>query len=477
MSPSENYPDIDKDGLGTSSGIAANDLTCWLATAANMLAMAGYKSTNSGSNINSLQERAQDIYQDFLSWQGTITNSGWIDSALNWWLQSANNNDSENKYSLVTLYGQKTRTPWNNSNGDIEIANHLREGTKVGISISWPTCAPNTIGSGGHAITCVGDNLQTIEGSKTYELLDSSNPPTKIKVVDSDRDNILESDKYIEYDYDAFNNPNPSGCNNGNGWYFSYSNNNPFIKHICTLSTFVGDEQNPLQLISGSYEMNIEKSTEKIYLSYKVNTDVRVYSYKTYYTFNDISYEIDSKYISEISSNQGISVGNSVLVGRVPLNDVVKTGGNITITTNFWVPYWNAIQYEDIYIGTNNGKIDLEIGKKVREVPDLFIGFNTKLLEPKYLYLNTEVLYEKSKNIGDIISNYQIEQTYKNLNKSLKNAIEKKNESEKKRLNDQIEKIIIDNPYLKLKNILKNMNKNNGKVINLNIALLYSIYT
>lgn len=183
MSPSENYPDIDKDGLGTSSGIAANDLTCWLATAANMLAMAGYKSTNSGLNINSLQERAQDIYQDFLSWQGTIT-SGWIDSALNWWLQSANNNDSENKYSLVTLYGQKTRTPWNNSNGDIEIANHLREGTKVGISISWSTCAPNTIGSGGHAITCVGDNLQTIEGSKTYELLDSSNPPTKIKVVD-----------------------------------------------------------------------------------------------------------------------------------------------------------------------------------------------------------------------------------------------------------------------------------------------------
>ena len=133
---SENYPDIDKDGLGTVTGIASNDLTCWLATAANMLAMAGYKSINSDSSANSLQERAQDIYQDYINWQGTITNGGWIDSALNWWLQSSNNIDSENKFSIVTLYGQKTQIPWNNSNGDIEIANHLRQGTKVGISIS-----------------------------------------------------------------------------------------------------------------------------------------------------------------------------------------------------------------------------------------------------------------------------------------------------------------------------------------------------
>lgn len=44
---SDNYPDIDKDGLGTVTGIASNDLTFWLATAANMLAMAGYKSINS----------------------------------------------------------------------------------------------------------------------------------------------------------------------------------------------------------------------------------------------------------------------------------------------------------------------------------------------------------------------------------------------------------------------------------------------
>ncbi len=64
-------PDADKPFL-------TNNNTCYLATAANMLAGAGY---GTGTTV---QARADDIYNDLTSQFGT-TQGGWTDAAISWW--------------------------------------------------------------------------------------------------------------------------------------------------------------------------------------------------------------------------------------------------------------------------------------------------------------------------------------------------------------------------------------------------------
>jgi len=60
------------------------DNSCWMATAANMLAGAGY-----GTGTN-LQARATNIYDNLITWQTDAANptgkedSGWTDTALSW---------------------------------------------------------------------------------------------------------------------------------------------------------------------------------------------------------------------------------------------------------------------------------------------------------------------------------------------------------------------------------------------------------
>ena len=73
------FSDVDKSGLGTTTGITAGDNTCWLAAAANMLVKAGYISTNEDlTKSPTLQKKAETIYSEMISWQGGITNGGWI---------------------------------------------------------------------------------------------------------------------------------------------------------------------------------------------------------------------------------------------------------------------------------------------------------------------------------------------------------------------------------------------------------------
>src|SRR5687767_7785530 len=70
-------PDADKPSL-------SGDNSCYLATAANMLAGAGY------GNGTTVQARANDIYGELTTNFG-IANTGWVDTALTWWLNSSNN--------------------------------------------------------------------------------------------------------------------------------------------------------------------------------------------------------------------------------------------------------------------------------------------------------------------------------------------------------------------------------------------------
>lgn len=78
-------PDADKAFL-------AGNNSCYLATAANMLAGAGY---GTGTTV---QARADNIYGDLTAQFGTA-NGGWTDSAVTWWLGSTHNTWTTNPYT------------------------------------------------------------------------------------------------------------------------------------------------------------------------------------------------------------------------------------------------------------------------------------------------------------------------------------------------------------------------------------------
>jgi hypothetical protein len=201
-------PDVDKKTHGHT-----NKPTCWLATAANMLAGAGY---GTGSTV---QTRADAIYNQLITNYGTST-GGWADTAMNWWLGSTNNTWTNNPYLTVTVDGTKSPpAPWFHDpqgnlfnitdDGPEFIANELRRCQMLGISITF------TPSGNGHVFTAWGDN-----NDDPNEL--TSNP-TKVIITDSDGMEYGGKDTRT-YQY-----------NKGtNGWFISYSNNT-YIKHIVTL--------------------------------------------------------------------------------------------------------------------------------------------------------------------------------------------------------------------------------------------------
>lgn len=303
--------------------------TCWLATAANMLAGAGY------GNGSTLQERADDIYEDLTSHYGTGS-GGWTDTALTWWLNSENNKWESNPYDVVTVYGNKTRTPWTNSDGAQFIGNELRRCQMLGLSISWPRTSAGGSSYGGHAITCWGDS-----GDKT-EL--TSNPEKTI-VADSDRDN--GGDLQI-YTYDDYTDPNPDGEDEGNGWYFNYSNNHPFLKHIVTLCpTDNPGDHTQTQKVVGSYRIHQNNMQQPATdLHYKVGTDVDILSYNT---------TIDWETAEGPDIKEDANPPRELTVDWYMEDNPVPYCNWVTITTEFVVPYWNAISYRDVFF-TYNGE-------------------------------------------------------------------------------------------------------------------------
>lgn len=306
--------DVDKDG------VTHPDNSCWMATAANMLAAAGY------GDGDTLQARANDIYNDLVTWTGKA-GGGWTDTALSWWLDSINNTWPNNPYKVVTVLGNKIpRYPWANSNGARFIANELRRCQMVGLSISSPT-AGASIGSGGHAITCWGDN------GEDEELTDN---PGSVRVTDSDRET---GGDVQSYDYDAFTNPNPGRANEGNGWYFNYYVNHVYIKHIITLCPTDDPTDSTLtQKVVGSIKVHQGLSTPATDLHYEVGTDVDILTYKT--TIDWATENLPA--ITEADPRRKLTVGWDLSDKPVPqCNDV-------TITTEFILPRWNSIWYRKV---------------------------------------------------------------------------------------------------------------------------------
>lgn len=325
-------PPADVDKLSHHSAVDINAgtiLTCWQATAANMLAGAGY------GNGNTLHARADDIYPEMVAHFGTI--SGWTDTALSWWLSSAHNTWTGNPYTVVTVYGNKyPKNPWANSNGAKFMGNKLRECCFLGISISWPSNTPGVIGIGGHAITGWGD------GNNKDEL--TGNPFT-IKLTDSDTDTGGDVQSYT---YDSYTNPNPGGADEGNGWYFNYSNNHPYIKHIVTLCPTDSPSDNVMtQKVIGSYLIHQERDIAATDLHYTVGTDVTILSYLTEIDWDSS----DSPSITEANPRRSITVDWDLSEKPVPNCNWV------TIETEFVLPFWNAIEYSDVHFTYPDGEI------------------------------------------------------------------------------------------------------------------------
>lgn len=365
--------DVDKSGV-------PSDNSCWMATASNMLAGAGY------GTGTTLQDRAEDIYNDMIVWQTTalnptgLANGGWTDAALQWWLSSANNTWPANPYKNVTVYGNKfPKYPWANVNGAQFIGNELRRCQFVGLSISWPL-AGATIGSGGHAITAWGDN----GGSGTL-----TTNPINVRVTDSDNENGGDVQSYI---YDTYTSPNPSGANEGNGWYIDYDPNHPYIKHIVTLCpTDVASGNSLIQKVVGSIKVHQDKEIDATDLHYTVSTDVEILSYKTTIDWNTSN----SPVITESNPRRKLTVDWDLTDKPVPYCNW------ITINTEFILPAWNAIKYNDVHftypkdikatlIPKLGWKLETPVIKKIEAIPNITGGYvvgSFNVIDPK---LNTE---------------------------------------------------------------------------------------
>jgi hypothetical protein len=262
-----NPPDVDK--------AEQNDIgrpTCFIASAANMLAGAGY------GDGNTVQERADDIYYDMRHDNNIYKGrGGWADVAMREWLRSANNTWKQtNPYKYVHLYGdpncKRDRDPWPNSNMPKFLGNELRRDHVARLSIY-------TRGVIAHAITAWGDDGDA-------NLLTAN--PNEVKVTDSDYSDATQAIQ--TYRYDDYSNPNPAGTDYGDGWYinYNYENRHPYIDNVVTLSNMPdwvdlmsGASIGITRTVTGSYMIHQSNAGPATDLHYKVGCDRRIYGYRT----------------------------------------------------------------------------------------------------------------------------------------------------------------------------------------------------
>ena len=342
--------DVDKEFLSGNEyliiGVPPNpDNSCWLASASNMLAGAGY---GTGGNV---QERAEDIYVDLLRWQFSLdplnvhgtADGGWIDTALTWWLGSANNTWPSNPYTIVNVYGNKVKTPYTNPSLPRTIGNKLRDYELVGLSISKPRVTAGGSPSGGHAVTAWGDDETSFALRRN---------PDEVMIGDSDRD---EGGDYQSYSYDDYTNPNPDGFNEGDGWYINFAANHWFIKHIATLSPAdspVDPSDGPTQLVMGSYKIKQDDLEYATDLHYTTWTDYNILSYRT-----EIDWPTENAPIITESDTHIPSLERSDITADWNLTDnPVPYGKDVTITTEFVLQGWNGVWFDDVYFQYPGGQ-------------------------------------------------------------------------------------------------------------------------
>jgi hypothetical protein len=297
--------------------VPAGDNSCWMHNAANMLAGAGY---GAGTTV---QARADDIFADMNTQYGTA-NGGWPSAALQWWLASANNTWTTNPYTVVTVYGGTGCAPWANTNGARDIGNELRNGNMAGLAIRWPLTGPGC--NGGHAITPWGDDSTSVAALTAN--------PGGVRVTNSDTD--VGGDVQA-YTYDAYTNPNPGGTNEGNGWYFNYGGDHPYIIDIVTLGPTTGPSGPNAVRVTGSYRIQQTSELAASDLHYRVGTDVDILTYRTWLDWPG------TPTITESQPRRELTVDWVFSGKKVPKDTWV------TISTEFVEPSWNSISYHDVH--------------------------------------------------------------------------------------------------------------------------------
>ncbi|MGA9396939.1 MAG: hypothetical protein WBV22_01660, partial [Anaerolineaceae bacterium] len=278
-----------------------------------------------------VQDRAEDIFAD-MSAVWTANDSllgGWPQSAIQWWLASANNTWTSNPYTVVTVLGGLGCVPWADTNGAQTIGNELRDFNMVGLAIRWPNGVSVYGCNGGHAITGWGDENPSMNPLTAN--------PAEIHVTDSDTDAGGDVQAYV---YDAYTNPNPSGDDEGNGWYFNYgnSNNHAYIINAVTLSPTSGVYGVNTVRVLGSYKILQNLEQEASDLHYLVGTDVDILTYRTWLDWEGTPSITENQPRRELTVDWDFSKFK-----MIPQNTWV------TISTEFIEPYWNSIRYRNVY--------------------------------------------------------------------------------------------------------------------------------
>lgn len=314
-------PDVDKKAHSHN-----NKPTCWLATAANMLAGAGY---GTGATV---QMRADDIYTDLVA-HYTTANSGWADVAVAWWLTSANNIWPNNPYVTVGYEGNKTRTRWLHdpqppgsffpSSDDLPeyIANLLRSCNQVAISISWSY-------GGGHVFNAWGD-----ENNDPNAL--TSNPGN---VIITDSDGMEYSGDTVKYKYTLV----------GLGWNLTYKNN-PYIKHIAWLKPIDDPNDTTLNVSQhvNSYRIVNTGVSAAGGMHHTIGANTTILSYKT---TQDWDTSVEPTTYEQPTPRQHVCFAWDFTSNPVPLSqavtvtDVMVLGHSSTntIQVTSWTPFFTS---------------------------------------------------------------------------------------------------------------------------------------
>ncbi len=170
--------DVDKATFGHE-----DQPTCAYATAANMLAGAGY------GGSGPIQARAEKIYGDLAEYAcedpGTVDeNCSWghIDAVLGWWVENHGLNENPpNPYTVITKHGLETDCfLWRHQDGPTHIGDLLRGCAFIGMSIFPEGTGQDNCGTR-HSITVWGDDRIELKSTLIVEA-------SSLKVADSDVD-------------------------------------------------------------------------------------------------------------------------------------------------------------------------------------------------------------------------------------------------------------------------------------------------
>jgi len=311
-------PDVDKSAFGHEG-----TETCWMATAANMLAGAGY---GPGPTV---EQSAEYIYAQMVAEYGTDLR-GWPDTAMTWWLGSANNIWPSNPYQLITYYGNKNDDPWANHQVPQILGTMLRNCYFTGLIIVWPRETAGGAPSGGHAITGWGDD------KFDKRLLTN---PGEVKVTDSDDDT---GGNVQTYTWDDYYNPNPGRQNEGDGWYMNYDGNHPYlIGSSILMSTELLSDSVGARMITASYRVHQGyPNASASDLHYIIETNEDILTYKT-----TLDYKTSNKpvIIKDANPPQELTVDWDLTDNPVPYCIWIEITADLTVVDS------TSIAFDDVH--------------------------------------------------------------------------------------------------------------------------------